>query len=220
MDDSPPEIPQLREQAFVKLRQLLVDGGLRPGQFVSMPDLVRQLGLPIAPVREAVKRAEALSLVTVVPKRGAFVMDATPETIRHTFDLRAILDQEGARRLALRHDAKRIAALRQAHREVFDAAHGTITPALQQRAKEVDWSMHQTLADALDNPIASDLYAANRDRISILQHARPLLPDRIGPAMAEHLAILDCIAAGDAHAAAEAVRAHYAQTLRWWGLFD
>src|SRR5690554_3909104 len=78
MDDTAPEVPQLREQAFVKLRQLLVDGGLRPGQFVSMPDLVRQLGLPIAPVREAVKRAEALSLVTVVPKRGAFVMDATP----------------------------------------------------------------------------------------------------------------------------------------------
>ena len=219
MDDTRAEVPQLREQAFSRLRELLIGGGLRPGQFVSMPDLVRELGLPLAPVREAVKRAEALALMTVVPKRGAFVMDATPETIRHTFDLRAILDQEGARRLALRHDAQAVETLREAHREVFEAAHGTITPALQQQAKEVDWCMHQTLADALDNPIACELYAANRDRIAILQHARPLLPDRIRPAMAEHLAILDCIAARDADAAAAAVRAHCAQTLRWWGLF-
>lgn len=47
----------LADKAFLALRELLTGGGLRAGQFVSMPDLVKMIGLPIAPVREAVKRA-------------------------------------------------------------------------------------------------------------------------------------------------------------------
>jgi len=36
--------------------------------------------------------------------------------------------------------------------------------------------------------------------------------------MEEHLAIIDAIAAGDAGAAATAIRTHLEATLRWWGV--
>ena len=217
------EMPQaegllLADKAFIGLRELLTGGGLRAGQFVSMPDLVKTLGLPIAPVREAVKRAESAALVRVLPKRGVAVMEATPEVIRECFHLRTIFDQEGARELVRRKAGASLAGLREAHRRVLDAARVGITQPLQREAMAVDWSLHSTLAGALDNDSARAIYARNRDRISVIQHFRPPLPDRIVPAMEEHLAILDAIDAGDEEGAARKVREHYQQTLRWWGI--
>ncbi|MCM8567661.1 GntR family transcriptional regulator [Thauera linaloolentis] len=206
----------LADKAFLALRELLAGGGLRAGQFVSMPDLVKSIGLPIAPVREAVKRAESAALVRVLPKRGVAVMEATPELIRECFHLRTIFDQEGARQLV--RAGGRLDALRALHQRVLDAARDGITSSLQREAMAVDWALHSALADALDNDSAREIYARNRDRISVIQHSRPLLPDRIVPAMEEHLAIIDTIAAGEEERAATAVRDHFRQTLRWWGI--
>ena len=210
----------LADKAYLKLRELLTCEGLRAGQFVSMPDLVGMLGFPLAPTREAVKRAEAVSLVNIVPKRGVLVMEATPAAIRECFDLRTIFDQEGARRLVRHADSARLDELRRRHDDVLVRAREGITQALQREAKEVDWSMHQTLAAALDNPTAERIYALNRDKIAIIQHSRPLLPDRIVPAMEEHLRIVDAIVDGDEDLAAGAVRDHYRHTLRWWGILN
>ena len=208
----------LADKAFLALRELLTSGGLRAGQFVSMPDLVKSIGLPIAPIREAVKRAESAALVRVLPKRGVAVMEATPELIRECFHLRTIFDQEGARQLVRDGRAGRLDALRALHQRVLDVARDGITPSLQREAMAVDWGLHVTLAGALGNNSAHEIYSRTRARISIIQHSRPLLPDRIVPAMEEHLTIIDAITAGDEERAAAAVRDHFRQTLRWWGI--
>lgn len=207
----------LADKAFFALRELLISGGLRAGQFVSMPDLVKMIGMPLAPVREAVKRAESARLVRVLPKRGVAVMEATPDLIRECFHLRTIFDQEGAREL-VRAGAADLEALRASHQRVLDAARSGVTSSLQREAMAVDWSLHATLAGALENDSAREIYLRNRDRISLIQHSRPLLPDRIVPAMEEHLAILDAIAGGSEDDAARKVRDHFRQTLRWWGI--
>lgn len=208
----------MADKAFLALRTLLIGGALRAGQFLSMPDLMRTLDMPMAPVREAVKRAESLALVRVLPKRGVAVMEATPALIRDCFHLRTILDQEGARELVRTGAGNRLDGLRERHQRVLDAAREGITPALQNEAMQVDWELHTALSEALGNDSAREIYARNRDRISVMQHSRPLLPDRIIPAMGEHLAILDAVAGGDENAAAAAVRDHFRQTLRWWGI--
>ena len=213
-----PEGLLLTDKAYLALRELLTGGGLRAGQFVSMPDLVKVLELPLAPVREAVKRAESAGLVRVLPKRGVAVMEATPELIRECFHLRTIFDQEGARQIVRDEAAGSLAELRRTHERVLEEARAGITPSLQREAMAVDWAMHSALADALDNDSARDIYARNRDRILVIQHSRPLLPDRIIPAMEEHLAIMDAITDGDGEVAAGKVRDHFRQTLRWWGI--
>ncbi|ATE62576.1 GntR family transcriptional regulator [Thauera sinica] len=208
----------MADRAFLALREQLTSGGLRAGQFVSMPDLVKMIGMPLAPVREAVKRAEAVRLVRVLPKRGVAVMEATPALIRECFHLRTIFDQEGARELVRASAATDLEALRASHQRVLDAARSGVTPSLQREAMAVDWSLHAALADALGNDSAREIYLRNRDRISVIQHSRPLLPDRIVPAMEEHLAIMDAITGGSEDDAARKVRDHFRQTLRWWGI--
>ncbi|CAM3787150.1 GntR family transcriptional regulator [Castellaniella denitrificans] len=208
----------LADQSFLAFRDLLFRGEVRAGQLVSIAELVEKTGFPLAPVREAVKHAESAGLVRILPKRGVLVIEPTPDTIRSCFHLRCMLDQEGARILAARLGEAPMRALREEHAAVRDQAFSGITPELQQWAMAVDWKLHLALAGALGNPLAAGVYASNHDRITVLQQSRRLLPERIIPAMDEHLRIIDAVLAGREEDAMRAVRAHLSGTLRWWGI--
>jgi DNA-binding GntR family transcriptional regulator len=210
--------PLLADQAYVRLIEVLHSGGLASGQFVSMPGLVDILGLPIAATREAVKRAEARGIVSILPKRGVLVMDAGPEATRNCMDLRAILDQEGARRLIAGGAELPLDELRAGHEAMIDAAEHRMTADLPRRAILTDLTLHDALATGLENPLVAEVYQVNRDRIAVIQNTRPFLPDRIVPAMREHLAIIEALERRDAEAAVAALGLHYRQTLRWWGI--
>jgi DNA-binding GntR family transcriptional regulator len=213
-----PEGDLLAERAFRALRDVLRSGELRAGQFLSMPGLVTALGFPIAAVREAVKRADMAGLLSVMPKRGVVVMDAGPEATRACLDMRAMFDGEGARRRIATASLDGLEALVTAHRAMLEEARAGSAPDLPGRAMRTDLSLHDWLAAGLGNPHLDAAYAANRDRIAVIQASRPFLADRIMSAMEEHLAVLEAVQARDAAAAVSAIQHHHAQTLRWWGV--
>ncbi|AHD00283.1 GntR family transcriptional regulator [Leisingera methylohalidivorans DSM 14336] len=206
----------------VKAQQALMaalrSGQLRDGQFLSMSQLVTMLGLPLSAVREAVKHASSLGLLVTMPKRGIQVMEARPETIRDCLDFRMVLDQEGARRRIANDDLTGLGALRDRHQAFREAALRGETGNTPDGPIEVDLSLHDFLAAGLGNAQLAAAYAANRMRTAIIQNARPFLQDRIISAMEEHLAIMDALERHDADAATGAIRLHYTQTLRWWGV--
>ena len=208
----------MADQAYDRLIGVLRDGTLAAGQFVSMPGLVEMIDLPLAATREAVKRADVDGLVRVLPKRGVLVMEASAKVTRDCMDLRAMLDAEGARRLVASGGAPDLGELRASHEALIEAAERSMTPELPRRAIAVDLTLHDALSGWLDNPLAAEVYRVNRDRIAVIQNTRPFLPDRIVPAMREHLAIIDALERRDAEAAVAAIAEHYRTTLRWWGI--
>lgn len=211
--------PLLAEKAFSALRSELIKGTVRSGQMVSIAELCQALDFPIAPIRDAVKRAASAGLVTVYPQRGVVILEATPENLNSTFHFRYVFDQEGARIRAENHNTESLNALRAEHIEVLDRARtDLINRSFQEHVMELDWRLHQFLSGALANPLATKAYAENKDRISILQKSRPPLIERIVPAMTEHVNIIDAIISGSQFKAMEAVQNHYQQTLRWWGI--
>jgi DNA-binding GntR family transcriptional regulator len=216
----PAEAGPLAERAYGRLIAMLREGELASGEFVSMPALVDRAGFPIAATREAVKRAEEQGLVEVLPKRGVVVMRAGPTETRDCLDLRALLDQEGARRLVAGDGlpAEARAALRRAHEAILAEARAGVSGDLPERAKDVDLTLHDALATGLDNPLAREVYRVNRNRVAVVQNTRPFLADRVVSAMEEHLAILDALERRDAEAAVAAIAHHYRTTLRWWGV--
>jgi DNA-binding GntR family transcriptional regulator len=208
----------MADQAYERLVGHLRGGGLSAGQFVSMPGLVDLLDLPLAATREAVKRGDVNGLVRVLPKRGVMVMSADREATRNCMDMRAVLDQEGARRLIAAGAELPLAALRASHVALIADAERAMTPDLPRRAVETDLSLHDALSTGLDNPLLAEAYRVNRDRIAVIQNTRPFLPDRIVPAMREHLTIIEALESRDAEAAVAAIAEHYRITLRWWGI--
>lgn len=208
----------LADRAFEALLSAFRSGSLRHGQFVSMTQLVDLLEFPIAPVREAVKYASTQGFLTTLPKRGVQVMEASPENIRESLDVRMVLDQEGARRRIAGGNLDGLDALRQRHEQMRDDALADLAGHLPQRAIQVDLSLHDYLAGGLGNSLLAADYDANRIRIAIIQNARPFVHDRIVSAMEEHLAIIAALEDRDADAASAKIKYHCAQTLRWWGV--
>ncbi len=208
----------LMDKAQEALLAALRSGTLRNGQFISMSQLVDILEFPIAPVREAVKHASTQGFLKTLPKRGVQVMEASPENIRECLDVRLVYDQEGARRRIAGNALEGLESLRRHHEELRDAARAGASGNMPPRAIEVDLSLHNYLGEGLGNSLLTASYAANRTRIAIIQNARPFLQDRIVSAMEEHLTVIEALANRDPDAAAEALRHHCAQTLRWWGV--
>ncbi|WP_233253306.1 GntR family transcriptional regulator [Paracoccus binzhouensis] len=209
----------LNTRALAALTRALRQGELRAGQFLSMPQLVDILKLPLAAVREAARHASSSGWLEIIPKRGVQILEARPEVIRDSLDLRMVLDQEGARR-RISNDARpeSLPALRQAHEQMLAAARGAPAPELSPRAIKVDLSLHDFLAEGLDNPLLRASYDANRIRIAIIQRARPFVQERIRSAMEEHLAIIDALERRDAPGAVEAIAHHCERTQHWWGV--
>lgn len=214
----PEDTQLLAEKAQKALWAALQSGKLREGQFLSMSQLVDLLDCPIAAIRDAVKLGSAQRLLTTLPKRGVQVMEVRPEIIRECLDFRMALDQEGARRRIFEGATDGLGALRRRHKDMQGAAMTTTAKDLPAKAITVDLSLHDYLADGLGNSLLAATYDANRMRIAIIQNARPFLHDRIMSAMEEHLVIIDALERRDADAAADAIRHHCDQTLRWWGV--
>ena len=63
----------LSDQAYFRLRDLIVSLKLEPGSLVREPELMERLGLGRTPVREALRRLAQERLVDVYPRQGIFV---------------------------------------------------------------------------------------------------------------------------------------------------
>src|SRR4051812_37129945 len=105
MDLAPPSRPPVRhrtlaEAALEQLREMIILGELTPGTPLRLEDLARTLGMSISPIRDAVRRLEALGLAEHVPHHGATVTALDFEELREVFSIRLSLESMALRRAA------------------------------------------------------------------------------------------------------------------------
>jgi len=192
--EAPIEAPSLRLQAYEGFKQQLLDAALRPGEFVSQRKLAALMGLPLGAIREAIPRLEAEGLIKTVPQRGLQVTNVDLKLIHNAFQLRLILEKEAAARFTESISDAELDALKQAHESVITRAARGINQALLDEAQAVDWGLHDRMIDSLGNDIVSDIYRVNSVRIRLIRLDRVILtPDRLLPAMHEHLEIISAL---------------------------
>jgi DNA-binding GntR family transcriptional regulator len=92
----------LAEKAFSSLHDLILTGGLVPGQRLLIEELAERLDMSPMPIREALRRLDAVGLVEHVPHRGARVAELSVEDLREVYEARLALEP-----LAIRHAAER-----------------------------------------------------------------------------------------------------------------
>ncbi|HET8558399.1 MAG TPA: GntR family transcriptional regulator [Gaiellaceae bacterium] len=93
-----PRHPTMAEAALERLREAIILGELTPGTPLRLEDLARSLGMSISPIREAVRRLEALGLAEHVPHHGAKVVALDIEELRELFSIRLALEAMAVRR--------------------------------------------------------------------------------------------------------------------------
>lgn len=204
----------LKEQAYERFKKRLFAGDLKPGQFVSQRELCKVIGLPIGPVRDALKKLQAESLVRVIPQRGIHIADVNLKLVRDAFGLRALVEAYAVRRYAESGDVAHLAAMEPQMRSVLARAQKSFTDDLAREFIRIDFDLHEALISGLDNEIISEVYRVNADRILLIRLTNRLSRERVITATNEHLAIIEALKRRDAGGAVVAMERHLATSLQ------
>jgi DNA-binding GntR family transcriptional regulator len=94
---SPHTLGTAQQYAVEALRRLIVAGALRPGQRVNQEDIAEQVGLSLAPVREALRALEQEGQVVYRPRRGYFITELRVEDLQEIYALRKLLEGQAVR---------------------------------------------------------------------------------------------------------------------------
>ncbi|HEY2191182.1 MAG TPA: GntR family transcriptional regulator [Actinomycetospora sp.] len=196
----------LREQATDRVRAAILDLRLQPGQRLVERELVENLGVSRATIREVIRQLAAEGLVTVVPQRGAEVTSLSASDAADIYEMRAALEALAVRRFVQRADPDHVRALRAAVDEIARTASGPDGEALAQlEAKDRFYEV--LMAGSASDPLLQTL-AGLQARVRLLRATSLSVPGRPHQAAEELAAVVDAIEAGDAEAAAGACVHH------------
>jgi DNA-binding GntR family transcriptional regulator len=196
----------LAEKAYGTLHTAIITGALRPGARLPIEELAEHLEMSPMPIREAVRRLDAVGLVQNVPHRGARVMELSVTDLAEVYEVRLALEIPAVRRAAERFTEARAEQARESLSEleamVDDASMAT---------SEAHARFHFALYDAAES---AWLLRVIRPVWQVCERYALEWPQvrRLAERAAEHREILAACEAHDPDRAARALRDHLAIT--------
>jgi DNA-binding GntR family transcriptional regulator len=195
----------LRDQVLAVVRQAILDFRLAPGQRLIERELVTQLGVSRATVREVLALLVSEGLVTVIPQKGAIVSVLSATEAADIYEMRQSLEALAVRRFAERATPEQLKDLR-ASLEALEQISGTDTDRLAElRAKDGFYEV--LLAGARSQPLAQTLTTL-QGRVQVLRATSLSTPGRAKQAAAELRRVVELLEKGDAEGAATACAEH------------
>ena len=194
----------LRDEAYARLRDAILDGTLEPGEQLKDAELSEWLGLSRTPIREALARLEEYGLVETAPNRYTRVAPLTGRDARDAFPVVAALHALAATLGVPRISDDELAAMQAANEEFAKALRkGDVDAAVA-----TDDRFHGVLVQASANREIARALARLMPKVRRLEHARfgSLAGRR---SVEQHERIIALCAAGKAVEAAEAVRENW-----------
>jgi DNA-binding GntR family transcriptional regulator len=101
----------LPEDVAAYVRELILSGEVRPGDFLRMARIAEAVGVSNTPVREGLLSLRSGGFVYLVPRRGFVVASFSAQDVRDLFWVRAQLAAELAARTAAKATAEQLARL-------------------------------------------------------------------------------------------------------------
>jgi DNA-binding GntR family transcriptional regulator len=98
----PGRAPLLADRAYAEVRDMIVTRRLPPGSPINEERLSAELGVGRTPLRDALKRLEAETLVAIYPRQGTFVTEVNITDHGLIGDVRRQLEGHAAQRAAER----------------------------------------------------------------------------------------------------------------------
>lgn len=129
------------------LRLAIFRGELSPGQALPQEEIAARFGVSRIPVRDAMNQLQAEGLLRILPSKGSFVANPSPEELRETYEIRALLEIEALRLAFRRHNSQSL-----------DRAEGLL--------RQLDLETEPTRWGQLDREFHTALYApAKREKL-------------------------------------------------------
>lgn len=193
----------MREQIKELIIKRILEGTYQPGQRVVELQLVQELGVSQAPVREALRDLEAMKFIESEPYRGARVRQVTREELTETYPVRAALEELAGGMTGPVVDDGMLRMLETEIQNMLEAArkqdqHGLLVH---------DARFHEIIVEGAGNTVLLDCWSGLRIEAYTLVSMIKSHLDLIAIANA-HLPILDALRQRDGSLAGKVMREH------------
>ena len=217
----PEEGERLGDFAYRAILQGLFTKTIPVGAFLSQGDLVELLGVPLQPLRDALRLLEAEGVLTVHSRSGIQFLKPDLEFARSTFQFRLVLERPAARRYAETGPMEEIQALIADHLKLRGLIETDgLTGERMAMLEELEQRLHGGMIANMRNRLIASAARRIQNYVVLIRLERPLTPPLALLTLAEHLKILDACAARRPEAAEEALSDHLKAALqRMLGMF-
>ncbi|GAB2530752.1 GntR family transcriptional regulator [Paramicrobacterium agarici] len=207
-----PQQSSLSDYVQQMLSTGIISGELAPGELLTVPTLAGKFGVSATPVREAMLGLARRGFVESVRNKGFRVTSVSDEELSHIVQVRLWLEPPAMYELAADFPEARAAELRSLADEIVaGAAGGDLAAYLQS-----DHAFHMALTRLLGNHTLAEMVADLRSRTRLVGLASMIKTQRLQDSAAEHVELLDFLAAGDQEGARDLMAKHIHHTLGWW----
>jgi DNA-binding GntR family transcriptional regulator len=194
----------LHEEIVGRLRGLLVDGRIRPGERIAERELCDSFGISRTPLREALKVLAAEGHVVLLPNRGARAARLTRRDIAELFAVFAALESLAGELACQRITDPEVEEIAALHRRMQEACERDDLAAYYDCNRQI----HEAIVRAADNRVLALLYETVSARVRRARYAAPMPPENWRAAMRDHEAILNALVRRDGPVLALVLRGH------------
>lgn len=206
---------RLSDLAYSRLLELLYEKRLPASSLVTQSELVEMTGIPIAPLRDALRILAVEGVVTIHPRTGIEFVRPGLELTRSTYQFRGIIETAAMTTFAETASDIEIVDMERRHRQVI----GTIetdglTPNILVQLEELEDLLHGSIVANLKNALIDSSYRRVRNYLKLIRLDRRLTPPLALRSLHEHLEIIEACRQRDTQQAVSALQAHFTAALQ------
>jgi len=199
----------LHELAIDRLRDLIVQGDLPPGERLNERLLCERLAISRTPLREAIKLLATEGLVRLLPHRGAQVAPLEARRLTDTLEVMGAMEALAGELACRQASAATLSQIRSLHDEMLDRyAAGDLAGYFR-----CNQAIHLKIVEAGGNAVLASTYRQLNANVLRARYMANLSQDRWDAAVREHEAIMAALEARDAEKLTRLLREHLALKL-------
>lgn len=187
-----------------RIRALIHQGVVIPGEKLSLIKLSEQFGVSKTPIRDALRDLTVQGLINIVPRVGVYVRLISPEEVIEVYDVKVALEPMMAQRAAERGSVEQKARFRADISALSEAADAddvdTYVAHLEKR--------RALLLEMAESDALRSLLAVIDGRVRLLRYRNLSRPGHLRVSVRQHTAIADAIGEGDAQKSFDTMQFH------------
>lgn len=212
---------RLSDLAYTRILETLFDKKIPAGAFVSQNDLVQLLGIPVAPLRDALKVLETEGVLTIHPRSGIQFVKPGLELTRSTYQYRGILERAAVAVFADTASDEDLIEIEDRHRKVIaDLESKGLVEEVKDEIEALEALLHNSIIGSLNNPLIETSYKRMHNYLRLVRLDRKLTVPIAMRSLREHMEIIEACRERNPEKAVAALQAHFAAALqRHLGIF-
>ena len=197
----------LYEDVAERLRTQIFERAIEPGEWIDEQKLSAEYGISRTPLREALKVLAAEGLVTMKPRRGAYVTEMSRDDVAQVYRMLALLEADAAADVARHASDEQLAQLQ--------ALHELLERQVRQRDAffATNERFHMTLLDIAGNRWRKQIVADLRKVMKLNRHHSLFKQGRLADSLGEHRLLMEALRQRKATRATALMKEHFASGL-------